>query len=200
MRDPSGAFVPGARIELRRVDAPQIVAASGTTGPDGTISLDIDSGSYLFAVMQPGFVRATGGPISFTLPNEELTVTLRIGQIRETVSVTGVRPAASAPAANRPPQRIRVGGNIQPATLIHRVNPTYPAELQSQGIQGDVELDAVISKEGNVLNPVSRTPGLHAGLVQAATDAVRQWKYKPTLLNGEPVEVLTTVTVRFLLN
>ena len=152
------------------------------------------------SVLHPGFAPVTGGPLSFTNAKAELFVALRLGQIRETVSVIGVRPP-SAPASNTgAPQRIRVGGLVQAASLIHKVDPLYPADLQAQNIQGHIELDAVISKEGNVINVHERSLGQHPGLVQAATDAVRQWRYKPTLLNGEPVEVLTTVTVRFLLN
>ena len=200
VRDPSGAAVPGAKIELRTAASPKTVAASGVTGPDGKISMEIEPDTYTFTVLHPGFAPVTGGPLSFTNAKAELFVALRLGQIRETVSVIGVRPP-SAPASNTgAPQRIRVGGLVQAASLIHKVDPLYPADLQAQNIQGHIELDAVISKEGNVINVHERSLGQHPGLVQAATDAVRQWRYKPTLLNGEPVEVLTTVTVRFLLN
>ena len=98
------------------------------------------------------------------------------------------------------PQRIRVGGNVQAANLVKKINPEYPRDLQNQGIEGTVELEAVISREGNILNLHPRTKNVNEGLIQSAMSAVNTWQYKPTLLNGEPVEVVTTVTVRFYLN
>jgi protein TonB len=79
--------------------------------------------------------------------------------------------------------------------LINKVQPTYPPLARQARIQGVVILEAVISKEGSIddLKVISGHPLLQ----QAAVDAVRQWKYKPTTLNGEPVEVVTTITVTF---
>ena len=94
--------------------------------------------------------------------------------------------------------RIRQGGNVQAALIINRVTPSYPPLARQTRIQGTVKLHAIIAKDGSVqqLEVVSG----HPLLVQAALDAVRQWRYKPTLLNGEPVEVDTTVDVIFTLN
>jgi len=96
------------------------------------------------------------------------------------------------------PTRIRVGGQVQNARLISQIKPVYPPLARQARIQGTVRLHAVIAKDGSVqrLEVLSG----HPLLVQAALDAVRQWRYQPTLLNGEPVEVETTVDVVFTLS
>ena len=92
-------------------------------------------------------------------------------------------------------QRIRVGGNVQSAKMIRQVQPVYPQIAKTAHVQGTVLLHAVISKDGSVqeLQYVSGPPLL----MKAAMDAVREWRYQPTLLNGEPVEVETTISVIF---
>jgi protein TonB len=93
------------------------------------------------------------------------------------------------------PQKIRVSSGVAAGNLINRVEPLYPPIAKSARIQGTVVLQAVISKNGNIegLRAVSG----HPMLVPAAIDAVSRWRYKPYLLNGEPVEVETTITVNF---
>ncbi len=97
--------------------------------------------------------------------------------------------------APKPVQRIRVGGMVQQANLISNPKPIYPPLAKAARIQGTVVLEAVISKQGTIEN-LSVLSG-HPLLIQSAIDAVKQWRYKPTLLNGEPVEVITTITVNF---
>ncbi len=103
------------------------------------------------------------------------------------------------PPPKETPKRIRVGGQVQQARLIRKVTPTYPPLARQARIQGTVRLQAVIAKDGSV-QELQVLPGGHPLLVQAALDAVRQWRYQPTLLNGEPVEVITTVDVVFTLS
>jgi len=79
--------------------------------------------------------------------------------------------------------------------LIHKVLPTYPPLARSARIQGQVVLQAVISKQGVIEN--LRMVAGHPMLVPAAIEAVRQWRYRPYILNNEPVEVETQVTVNF---
>src|SRR5579864_2201746 len=88
---------------------------------------------------------------------------------------------------------IRVGRRVQQANRISSVAPIYPAEAKRKGIEGTVTLDVLIGKDGHV-SQVTGTSG-PAQLVQSATEAVKQWVYKPTLLNAEPVSVLTTADV-----
>jgi periplasmic protein TonB len=96
------------------------------------------------------------------------------------------------------PQRIRISGGVTKGLLIHRVEPTYPPLARAARIQGDVVLSAVIDANGQITN-LQLVSG-HPMLVPAALSAVRQWRYKPYLLNGQPVEVETTVTVIFTLS
>jgi protein TonB len=93
---------------------------------------------------------------------------------------------------------LRVGGNVQAANLIRRVTPQYPALAKSARIQGTVRFTAIIGKDGTIQN-LQLVSG-HPMLVPAATEAVKQWVYKPTLLNGEPVEVITQIDVNFTLS
>jgi protein TonB len=95
-------------------------------------------------------------------------------------------------------QRLRVGGNVQAANLIKKIAPPYPPLAKQARIQGTVRFNATISKEGTIQN-LTLVSG-HPLLVPAATEAVKQWIYKPTLLNGEAVEVLTTIDVNFTLS
>ena len=95
-------------------------------------------------------------------------------------------------------KRIRVGGQVQTAKLINKVQPIYPALAKQARIQGTVRLQAVIAKDGSVVE--LQVLSGHPLLQQAALDAVRQWRYQPTLLNLEPVEVVTTIDVIFTLS
>ena len=92
---------------------------------------------------------------------------------------------------------IRVGGNVAQANRISAPLPVYPAEAKQNRIQGTVKLEVTIDKEGHVANMslISGPPEL----VRSAIDAVQQWVYRPTMLNGEPVSVITTVDVNYTL-
>lgn len=96
-----------------------------------------------------------------------------------------------------PPQRIRISQGVTKGLLIHRVEPTYPPLARAARIQGEVVLSAVISTNGDIEN-LQLVSG-HPMLVPSAITAVQQWRYKPYLLNGQPVEVETTITVIFAL-
>jgi TonB family protein len=92
------------------------------------------------------------------------------------------------------PMRIRVEGQIAPQ-LVHHINPIPPSDALQQQVHGTVVVHVVIDRDGNVaqLDPVSGPPEL----INAAVEAVRQWRYKPTTLNGDPVEVDTTIKIAF---
>ena len=106
---------------------------------------------------------------------------------------------SSTPPAPRvaTPQRVRVSAGVSNGMVVKRVNPEYPPEARKGRIQGMVVMHAIISKTGDVarLDLVSGDPAL----APAAIDAVKQWKYKPYLLNGNAIEVDTQVTVNFTL-
>jgi protein TonB len=110
--------------------------------------------------------------------------------------IGGTPPPPPPPAKPKGPQRI--GGQVMEANLIKRVQPTYPPLARSARVQGVVEFTAVISKDGNIEN-LQLVRG-HPLLVNAAKEAVLQWKYRPTSLNGTPVEVITDIIVNFTLS
>jgi periplasmic protein TonB len=104
--------------------------------------------------------------------------------------------SGSGAAAGQTP-RLRVGGDIQAPKKIRTVAPVYPEDAKAAGVQGVVMLEAVIGTNGSVIEiEVRRSVPM---LDDAAIEAVRQWEYTPTLLNGEPVELLMTVTINFTL-
>ncbi len=104
-------------------------------------------------------------------------------------------PVAVPKAAT--PTRVRVSAGVTEGLLIHKVQPTYPPLARSARIQGQVVLQAVIGKDGTIQN--LRAVSGHPMLTPSAIDAVKQWRYKPYFLNGEPVEVDTQITVNFTL-
>jgi protein TonB len=115
-----------------------------------------------------------------------------LGSIISSVAV----PPPPPPKATTP-KRIRVGGQVEAAKLIFRPTPEYPPLAKMARIQGTVRLEAIISRDGTIqdLKVVSG----HPLLVKSALEAVQRWRYQPTLLNGEPVEVVTEVDVTFTL-
>ena len=106
---------------------------------------------------------------------------------------TGAAPPPPPPPAT--PNRIRVGGAVQAASLVNKVTPEYPPIAKTAHVSGTVTLHAIIAKDGSIekLEFVSGPPLLMA----SAMSAVKEWKYRPTMLNGKPVEVDTTVQVVF---
>ena len=102
-------------------------------------------------------------------------------------------PPAFAPVLVAP---LRVG-SVEKANLVHQVMPEYPPIAKRARVQGVVLLEATISKEGTIRD--LRVISGNTLLNEAAIQAVQQWRYKPTILNGEPVEVITTITVNFTL-
>ena len=106
---------------------------------------------------------------------------------------TGPRPIMpSAPVTVAPPLRI---SHMSEGDLIHKILPVYPPLARSARIQGQVVLQAVISKQGVIEN--LKVLAGHPMLAPAAIDAVRQWRYRPYVLNNEAVEVETQITVNF---
>jgi protein TonB len=117
-------------------------------------------------------------------------------------SVPSAAPPPPPPVKEAPkpqtPKQIRVGGNVQSAKLINQPKPAYPPLARQARIQGTVRFNAVIGRDGSIQN-LTLVSG-HPLLVPAATEAVRQWRYQPTLLNNEPVEVVTQIDVNFTLS
>jgi TonB family protein len=102
-----------------------------------------------------------------------------------------------APPRQSGVQRIRVGAQVQQSNLIQQVDPVYPPLARQARIQGLVRFNVIVGNDGHIRN-IALING-HPLLVPAAQEAVKQWVYRPTLLNGDPVEVATTVDVNFML-
>ena len=92
-------------------------------------------------------------------------------------------------------QKLNISQGVSQGLLMKKVQPVYPRNALAMRVEGVVELAATISKTGDITN-VKVVKG-DSQLTRAATDAVKQWKYKPYLLNGEPVEITTEVTISF---
>lgn len=101
-----------------------------------------------------------------------------------------------APPEPEPEGPIRVGGKIKEPRKTREVKPVYPEIARKARIEGVVILEITVDKQGNVTD-VKVLRQLPMGLTEAAVEAVKQWKYEPSTLNGRPVEVLVTVTVTF---
>lgn len=121
-----------------------------------------------------------------------------------TLALRGLAVAAMAAtlagnaSAQEGEKRLRVASELQQAKLVTSPMPVYPVLARRGRVEGTVRLTATISKDGTV-EKVETVSG-HAILEQAAVEAVRRWKYRPTVLNGEPVEVVTTIDVVFKLS
>ena len=133
-----------------------------------------------------------------------LPTALRVTEVDEfdttwaaVLTVGGVAPPPPPPPEPQTPQRIRVGGQVEGAKLIFGPKPEYPPLAKMARISGEVRLDALISKDGTIQN--LKVISGHPLLVSAAMAAVQRWRYQPTLLNGEAVEVATEIDVNFTL-
>lgn len=127
---------------------------------------------------------------SYLLNNERVAV-----QTTATAEFVLDPPAVHIPKPYRGPVKLRVSQGVAEGLLLQKVDPLYPEEAKQKRIQGEVLLQAHIDKSGNVVDlKVMRG---HPLLAQAAMDAARQWKYRPYLLNGEPVEIETTILIQF---
>lgn len=102
------------------------------------------------------------------------------------------------PPATKVTGPVRPGGNVRPPQLLREVKPAYPALARQARVQGTVRIEAIISREGIIRD--ARVVSGHPLLIAAALDAVRQWQYRPTSLNGEPVEVALALEVNFTLS
>lgn len=130
--------------------------------------------------MPPGSIPGAGG-------------TANLGPVADLIARAALPPKPEAPVH---PTRLRVS-SLDPGTLIRQVHPAYPTPARAAGIQGPVVLAAVIDQKGEIAH--LRVMSGHPMLVRAAIDAVREWRYRPYLLNGAPIEVETQIRVMFTL-
>jgi TonB family protein len=197
--DISGARVPRALVTLQRQDLPsKAIVVTDEAGEFGFGSLP--TGDYSLEIRAPGFPVNQRTVHLARDVQESLDITLEMGQILESIRIVGKSSGlVEKPRPSGPPRRIRVGGNVQRSKLITQIQPAYPEELKREGIQGMVVLDAVVLTDGSLgnLRAANNLVKVDERLVNAAIEAIRFWRYEPTLLNGVPVEVVTTITVDF---
>ena len=198
VQDASQEHVPGCEVRIKNLDGKNEEVANASIYGKFEFA-NIPVGRYAVEARSQGFAVGKAEVLVEAGRRAEVVVTLPLGQISESMTIRGSRPAG-APAAPRTgifTAGLRVGGNVQAAKVIKQVHPLYPEELKQQGITGTVMLRAVISTTGEPLNPEVVNSNVNPALAQAALDAFRQWRYQPTLLNGQPVEVVTTVMLTF---
>ena len=114
---------------------------------------------------------------------------------RGSSALSGLVNTNAINARKAPQETLRISQGVSQGLIVKRVQPVYPAQARQMRLEGKVELQANISKSGSITG-VKQLSG-NPLLGRAATDAVRQWKYKPYFLNGEPVEIQTQITVNF---
>ena len=130
-----------------------------------------------------------------------ITVAL-VASIFSAAQQSGTAGDSSTPSAPKSdtstPSRVRISEKVAQALAIKKVPPHYPNDARQAGIQGSVVMKALIDTKGDVVD-LTLIQG-HPELAPAAIEAVKQWKYKPYLLNGQPVNVETQITVNFTLS
>lgn len=119
------------------------------------------------------------------------------GGVLGSILSSAAPPPPPPPPKAATPKRIRVGGQVEAAKAIFKPTPQYPPLAKMARIQGTVRLEAIISTDGTIQD--LKVLSGHPLLVKAAMEAVQKWRYQPTLLNGEPVQVITEVDVNFTL-
>jgi TonB family protein len=196
--DGSGAVLPGVAVTL--TDA-QNAKAEATTDAAGRFQVPaVAGGKYVLEAKVPGFNTFRQEFELTSAGDWDRAITLQVGKLSETVTVSATRvPATQATPGAPKPTPVRVGGNIKAPTKVVNVNPVFPQSMRAAGRSGVVPLDALIGTDGTVVFTRVVSASVHPDFADAAMEAVRQWKFTPTLLNGKPVEVLMTVTINFAL-
>jgi TonB family protein len=196
--DPSGAPVPNATVIM--INPKSNVTEMTTSGAQGNFNFAaLAAGEYEMKVMKPGFAEYKSSQIVLEpIRESSQNVTLRVGTVTEEVDVIaeGTAKLPRAETAGKP-ARVRTGGDIQAPKLLNKVQPVYPAAAKAAGVEGTVILHAIIGIAGNTLSVQVMNSEVDPELARAAVEAVSKWCYSPTLLNGDPIEVDTTIMVNF---
>jgi len=196
--DPSGAPIPNATVIMNNHKTSKVeMTTSGTEGKFNFTALP--AGEYEIKVLKRGFEEYKGTQVVLE-PGRESSqnITLKVGAIMEEVDVVAEGTVKAMPAGTVGKQtRIRLGGDIQAPKLLNKVQPVYPAAAKAAGVEGTVILHAIIGMGGNPLSLRVVNTQVDPELARAAVEAVSKWRYSPTLLNGDPIEVDTTVMVNF---
>jgi TonB family protein len=194
--DASGAVLPG--VELVLEDANQFKWTVTTDAAGRFEFAPVRAGKYVLAASLPGF-RALRHEFELKTSRDwDRAVTLQVAELKETITVRESRVAAPpAPSQPEGPRPVRVGGNIRVPRKLVDVKPIFPVSMRAAGREGVVPIEAIIGRDGTVTSVRVLTAQVHPDFAIAAVDAVRQWRFSPTLLNGAPVEVVMNVSVTF---
>jgi TonB family protein len=200
VRDPSSTGVRNATVIMSNANAIEMT----TTDAEGNFSFKVlSSGEYQLKVVKRGFEEYRAEE---TVPEParecSLNITLKVGAVLEEVDVVPdgtVKPLPESDTGGKP-ARLRLGGDIEAPKLVTKVQPTYPQKAKAAGAQGTVILHAIIGMDGKPLSLRVMNKEIDPDLARASVEAVSQWRYTPTLLNGEPIEVDTTIMVNFTLS
>jgi TonB family protein len=215
VRDELGGLIPDVDVSLTLINGQGRLTARRRTDETGSFEFaGLPPWRYELTAQVPGFV--THEDVVTLAAGQRLTwdLTMAIGSIVETVSVVGGAGATPEPAVTDEAQvrrarlflesqrdadpclRSTSGGCLRPPVKLRNVAPHYPPDLQAAGIQGVVVLEGVIGTNGFIAAPRERSSA-HSALVAAAAQAVANWEFAPTRLNGVPVDTSITVTVDF---
>lgn len=207
VRDPSGRVLANVTVKLANADGAWTHEVQ--TGSDGDFAFaQLPSGDYFLSTQLLGFSRLVEGITLADGARVHKNLTMQVAVLQESVTVSGT----SGPANTKAPARIQEaavpsptctpsaeGGQLLPPWRTRNVPPSYPQGLQDANVTGTVKLIANIGVDGIVKQVRSVTPN-DSGLEDAAIAAVSQWRYTPTLLNCEPIEVQMYATVVYSLN
>jgi TonB family protein len=214
VRDELGGLIPGVDVSLTLVNGQGRLRTGRRTDQNGSFEFtDLPPWQYELTAQVPGFV--THEDVVTLDPGQRLAwdVTMAIGSVQEAVSVVG-GAATPGPAATDEAQvqrarqflesqrdadpcpRSTAGGCLRPPVKLRHVPPQYPLDLQSAAVEGVVVLEGVIGTNGFIAAPRERSSA-HPALAAAAVQAVTNWEFAPTRLNGVPVDTNITVTVDF---
>jgi TonB family protein len=193
-----GGVLPGVTITVSgaALAAPRTVVSNA---PGQFQLTQLSAGEYGLALSLSGF-RTVRGSVNVKAGSKSaVTFEMALGSVSEQVNVRAPAPVVVTeppqPAAANVATPIRVGGSIRTPRKTLDVRPIYPPDANAAGLEGDIYIEAVITREGNVADArvVQGVPLLN----RAALEAVRQWRYTPTMLNGVPTDVSMTVRVSF---
>ena len=194
--DSGGGVMPGVPVILTDAGGGRWEATTDAAGRFQFAALP--SGKYVLTASVRGF-NELRREFELRQPADwDRAITMQVGQLRESITVTDTRLTATRPVPTGPAP-VRVGGNIRAPKKLVDVKPVYPVSMREAGRSGQVSLDVVIGQDGAVMSARVVGSDVHPDFGEAAIQAVRQWKFSPTLLNGKAIDVLMSVLVTFAL-